>query len=283
MMSVTFGPFAFATVHLIFFIALVVAFGLAWILGRKYKVNATDSVFRILAVGLLFARISFVIRYFSDYASSPWQILNVRDGGFDLWAGVIAGVALAGYEIFKQRALFKPVAVSCLVAALAWTSMHGFYNHKYGNELFIPEVRVSTLDDRPVFLHRAFRGQPVVMNLWATWCPPCVREMPLLEDAQTRYPDVAIVTVNQGEDAQLVREFMLAQGLDITHTLLDPNSQLGTHIQSFALPTTLFFDANGMLIDTHVGEFSAARLNQAIRSIRRSSPVDASESLQDGE
>ncbi|WP_194755463.1 TlpA disulfide reductase family protein [Aliidiomarina indica] len=270
MMSVTLGPFAFATVHLIFFLALMLAFGLAWLLGRKYHVNATDSVFRILAVGLLVARMSFVIRYFSDYASSPWQILNVRDGGFDLWAGVIAGVALAVFEIFKRRDLLKPVAISCLVGAIAWTSMHGIYNHKYGHELFIPDVRVSTLDDRPVFLHRAFRGQPVVMNLWATWCPPCVREMPLLEEAQSRYPDVAIVTVNQGEDAQLVREFMVQQGLFIEHTLLDPNSELGVRIQSFALPTTLFFDANGMLIDTHVGEFSAARLSQAIRSIRAS-------------
>lgn len=268
-MSYTIGPFAFATVHLIFFAALLVIFGLAWILGRIKAIRVTDAVFNVVAAGLLIARASFVIRYFEMYAAAPWQILNVRDGGFDLWAGVIAGALVAGYEIFKNRPLAKPLLISCVVGAITWGSLNGLYQHKYGQELFIPEVRVTTLDDHPVFLHRAYRGQPVVMNLWATWCPPCVREMPLLEDAQTRYPGVAIVIVNQGESATLVREFMEEQGLEIDQNLLDRNNDLGNTIGSFALPTTLFFDKHGMLIDTHVGEFSAARLHQAIQAITR--------------
>lgn len=268
-MSYTFGPFAFATIHLIFFASLFVMFGLAWILGRIASIRATDAVFNVVAAGLLVARVSFVIRYFELYASSPWQILNVRDGGFDVWAGVIAGIVVAGYEILKNKALVKPVLISCVLGAVTWASLNGIYQHKYGEALFIPEVRVTTLDDRPVFLHRAYRGKPVVMNLWATWCPPCVREMPLLEEAQTRYPGVAIVIVNQGETATTVRAFMEEQGLDIEQNLLDSNNELGTAIGSFALPTTLFFDKHGILVDTHIGEFSAARLHQAIQRITK--------------
>src|SRR5690606_40886240 len=47
-----------------------------------------------------------------------------------------------------------------------------------------------------------FIGQPTVVNLWATWCPPCRREMPVLRDAQQRYPDIAFIFANQGESAE---------------------------------------------------------------------------------
>ncbi|RUO22229.1 redoxin [Aliidiomarina iranensis] len=266
-MSVSFGPFAMGMLQFIFVLAVVVTMLMAWLVSKKYKVAISDSVFHVLAVGILVARISFIVRYFELYAEAPWQIINIRDGGFDLWAGVVGSILMAVWEISRNRKIWQPLTIACVSGAIAYTAMNGYYQHKYGGELFVPNVQVQTLDDRTAYLNREYLGQPMVVNLWATWCPPCVREMPLLEDAQAKWPDVAIVTVNQGDTKQQVLDFVAEQNLNLTDMLLDHNNRLSNEIGSFALPTTLFFNAEGMLIDTHVGEFSPARLQQAIELI----------------
>src|SRR5690554_8147761 len=52
-----------------------------------------------------------------------------------------------------------------------------------------------------------YKGKPVVVNLWATWCPPCIREMPVLDEAQQANQDIHFVFVNQGEDSAEVTHF----------------------------------------------------------------------------
>lgn len=267
-MSVSFGPFAMGMPQFMFILAVVITMFVAWLVGKRYKLSISDAVFHVLAVGIIVARISFVIRYFELYAEAPWQIINIRDGGFDLWAGVIGGLLMATWEISRNRKVWQPLAIACLTGVVAYSAMQGFYQHRYGGELFVPRIQAQTLDERSVYLDREYRGKPMVVNLWATWCPPCVREMPLLEDAQAKWPDVAIVTVNQGDSKDMVLNFVAEQGLNLNDMLLDTNSRLSNEIGSFALPTTLFFNADGMLIDTHVGEFSSARLQQAIERIR---------------
>lgn len=267
-MSVTLGPFAIGMMPFIFIVAVLITMIAAWLVGKRYKLQISDSVFHVLAVGLIVARTSFIIRYFELYAEAPWQVINIRDGGFDLWAGVIGGLLMAIWEISRNRKIWQPLTIACLSGVIAYSAMSGYHEYRYGGELFVPNIQLTTLDDRNIHLNREFLGKPMVVNLWATWCPPCVREMPLLEDAQAKWPDVAIVTVSQGDSKQQVLDFVAEQGLNLNDMLLDHNNRLSNEIGSFALPTTLFFNADGMLIDTHVGEFSAARLQQAIDRIR---------------
>src|SRR3546814_7917792 len=78
----------------------------------------------------------------------------------------------------------------------------------------LPDLQLVTLEERPAHLS-SYMGTPVVLNLWATWCPPCRREMPVLEQAQTAFPDVAFVLINQGESAQQANMFLESEGLNL--------------------------------------------------------------------
>jgi thiol-disulfide isomerase/thioredoxin len=126
-------------------------------------------------------------------------------------------------------------------------------------------MRLETLDATPVAPQR-FAGKPVVVNLWATWCPPCQREMPILAQAQQDHPDITVLMVNQGEDAQTVRAFLERKGLRFDHVLLDRTLHTMKAYGSRGLPTTLFFDANGNLVESHMGEITAARLKDTVRA-----------------
>ena len=88
-----------------------------------------------------------------------------------------------------------------------------------------------------------------------------------LRDAQKNNPEVIFVFANQGESADAIQKFLDREGLDLDNVLLDSRLELGSQTQSQGLPTTLFFDAKGALVDRRIGELSAATLAQRIRGI----------------
>ena len=127
----------------------------------------------------------------------------------------------------------------------------------------LPDLALTTLDVQPQSL-ASFAGKPVVLNLWASWCGPCQREMPTLQRAQQRYPGVQFVFANQGESLEKVQRYLALKGLALDNMLLDRHGQVARHFQQRALPTTFFFDADGTLVDTRTGELSDATLAQRL-------------------
>ncbi len=127
----------------------------------------------------------------------------------------------------------------------------------------LPDLQLMTLEERPAQLS-SYMGVPVVLNLWASWCPPCRREMPVIEQAQTAFPDVSFVLVNQGESAQQAKTFLQSEGLNLTDVLLDPSSEAMREMRTGGLPTTFFFDAQGRMVDLHLGEITMADLKDKI-------------------
>jgi thiol-disulfide isomerase/thioredoxin len=106
----------------------------------------------------------------------------------------------------------------------------------------------------------SFRGTPVVLNFWASTCPPCVREMPALEEVhQAAGGDVAFVgvAVNDRVDAALE----LAADTGVTYALVaDPSGELFTGAGATLLPTTLVLDADGDVVRRLSGEIDADEL-----------------------
>lgn len=93
----------------------------------------------------------------------------------------------------------------------------------------------------------AFRGSPLLVNLWATWCGPCVKELPSLEALATRDAGkLAVVAVSQdsGGDAA-VGPFWKAHGLTALTAYTDSKMRLSLALQADSLPTTILFDAHG--------------------------------------
>lgn len=101
----------------------------------------------------------------------------------------------------------------------------------------------------------AFKGKPVLLNLWATWCAPCVREMPALDRlAQREGAKLQVVTVSQDlEGSTQVTPYFQKAGFKALKPWLDPDVGLSTHY-GVNLPTTVLYDAQGREVWRVAGE-----------------------------
>ncbi|WP_422892214.1 prolipoprotein diacylglyceryl transferase family protein [Luteimonas dalianensis] len=260
------GPFPIRAVLVV--LAALVAWGVARWLARRlpgapYK-PAGALVVDALFVGLLVARAAYVALWWREYAAAPMAIIQIGDGGFIWWAGVLAGIAFALWRTRAATVLRRPVLAGIAAGLLAWAAAGGALWWMQQSAPPLPDIALTTLDGSPVGLDQYSDG-PMVVNLWATWCPPCRREMPVLQRAQAAYPDVAFVLVNQGEDVDTISRFLLEEGLDLRDILRDPHSRTMAETGARALPTTLYFDTDGRLVDTHLGELTGASLADTLR------------------
>ncbi|WP_114152823.1 TlpA disulfide reductase family protein [Chromobacterium haemolyticum] len=268
MLSFHLGPLAIPISLTIVAAAWLAAHGAGLLAGRGRRVSVAAHLNDMLLWGFVAARVGFVLYWFSLYSHRPLTMLDLRDGGFLPWAGIAAALALAAWRGWRRPELRRPLAAAVLAGALVWAG--GEALQRSGAEAALSPRVLRQLDGPPASLPALASGKPVVLNLWASWCPPCRREMPLLQDAQQQRPDVRFIFANQGEDEVAVRDFFRKQPLRLQHVLLDPAGALGREYGSVALPTTLFFDADGRLASVHLGELSAATLASKLQTLARS-------------
>lgn len=240
---------------------------------KTKKLGIGNTLSDMLLVGLLAARGVFVLTWLDSYRDAPWSMLDVRDGGFTPWAGVVAALLVALWQGARQATLRKPLILGLAAGVLTWGALLGALRlTANADDVALPAVRLTTLTGESVDLATLADGQPLVVNLWASWCPPCRREMPVLAAAQQRESGVRFVFANQGEDAAAVLHYLAAssKGPKLSNVVFDPSAALGSAVGSKALPTTLFYDATGRRVDTHLGELSAASLASKLQPLRAS-------------
>ncbi len=104
-----------------------------------------------------------------------------------------------------------------------------------------------TLTDgsRTVELAR-LRGHVVIVNFWATWCPPCIEELPSLLALQRDMPQVTVVAISQDEDPQAYAQFLLANHVTLL-TLRDPSARIPHLYGTVKIPESYVIDAHGVL------------------------------------
>jgi thiol-disulfide isomerase/thioredoxin len=109
-----------------------------------------------------------------------------------------------------------------------------------------PEVAFTDIKGNPAGF-AGFRGTPVVVNLWATWCEPCLREMPSLERLQEKLAGkltIAAVSQDRGGE-KAVTPYLAKLGLNKVRVYLDPKSEVGKAFKVRGLPTSIVLDAEG--------------------------------------
>lgn len=257
------GPLAVPWSLLLAFAALAAGWTVAGRIARRRGVDVEMPLYLLLAAGMLAARAAFVAAHADSYAATPWNAFDVRDGGWRPLAGLLGAIAAAALLVAWRRALVRPLAAGLAIAAVMWAAGSFALASLQPAGARLPDLTLVSLENQPVAL-RGYEGRPVVLNLWASWCPPCRREMPVLQQAQQANPGVQFVFVNQGEEAAKVRAFLAGNHLALGNVLLDRHGQAGVQLGHRALPATLFFDARGRLVDTRVGELSAASLAERL-------------------
>jgi thiol-disulfide isomerase/thioredoxin len=127
----------------------------------------------------------------------------------------------------------------------------------------LPDVEVESLDDDSTISLTDIEG-PAVVNLWATWCAPCRREIPDFEAVHVqRGGDVTFVGINIGESDDRAAEFIDDVGATYSQ-YLDPTGEVVTELRTTSMPVTFVIDANGVVTTKHLGPMDQGDLNDAI-------------------
>jgi len=119
----------------------------------------------------------------------------------------------------------------------------------------------------------AYHGRVVLINLWATWCPPCRAEMPDLQRLYARYGSLGFVVlgIDQGESATRAGAFARALGIRYP-ILLDPMQRYGAAYTAAGLPTTIVLDRAGIVRSAFDGPLSYSQMTAAITPLLGSVP-----------
>jgi len=266
MLSVNLGPLSLSLAHLLLISAFTIVLIVGAITGRKQGIPIAGTLSDIFLASMVAARIGFVIQYFEHYQENLWGIIDIRDGGFHVIAGLIGALTLTAWKLWRHREIRKPLSLAVTSGLVTWGSISLLTALIETSSRGLPEDGFTLLDGTPVTLAEVAKDKPIVVNLWASWCPPCIREMPVLEQAQQDNPGVTFVFVNQGEQPETITQFMGRHKLSLQNVLTDTRASLGRTTGSQALPTTLFYDAQGQQVNAHLGELSKASLAHNLRS-----------------
>lgn len=135
-----------------------------------------------------------------------------------VWAGVVLGMLLvAGCD-------------------------RGSHPHQIGTPA--PEFTVS--DGVQTVDLSKFRGHTVILNLWATWCPPCLDELPSLIRLHQQMPDIVILAISEDEDDAVYRQFLVQHHIDFL-TVRDPSLRINKLYGTVQIPESYIIDKNGMV------------------------------------
>jgi len=167
------------------------------------------------------------------------------------------------------------LALAAVLAAGAagtgyWLQQRGAGRPATAAEVSVLEASFADLNGSPRPLSE-WRGKLVVLNFWATWCPPCLKEMPAFVRLQQRYGERGVQFVGIALDTRdEVAKFVQAHGIDFP--ILAGEEDVAVYMQRLgntigALPYTVVVDRDGAIRHTHQGEWSEAEAEKVLRGL----------------
>lgn len=271
MNSISIGPLVFANDRFVA-ILTIAAFLIATEIIAWRRGAAGDAIRRwssaTFVIWIIAARAGYVLANWDGFAPAPWTVLAIWQGGFDIRAGTIALAAVLLAAFLRRSRAGAPLLIGVVAATAVFGGARFFLPEEAGGR--IPAAGFADLSCVPVSLADR-EGRPMVLNLWATWCPPCRREMPMMVEVAQSQDAAAIIFANQGESERTIRGFLDAADLPPDAMIRDPNTVLMQEFGLQGLPSTLFFAADGSLRSVHTGEISRAALLAGIRELSANS------------
>lgn len=271
--SISLFGLSFPLLPLLILSALLLMSGLnRW---PKWRVAGfSDAVLLRLLLSLIAARLVFISQHLASYQGQWLQLFDIRDRGFDGYSLLLVFSLLLMHYAYKtvpaRRLLLLAVPL-----AMAWIGGgYAVYRSYYPIPTAWPTLTFHDLQGQPQrFSDGPGQHQFTLVNLWASWCPPCRAEMPVLLQAQQQYPHGRFILLNQGETQQQIQQFLQQEALEFNTVWLDPNSTMGRWLGQQALPATLIFDQHGKLVDGHSGVLSRAKLAEKLQAFPVQSPA----------
>lgn len=129
-----------------------------------------------------------------------------------------------------------------------------------------PLAALERLDGNGTLDLATLRGKPFVVNLFASWCPECVTENPVLIDFARR-SEVPLIGIAYKDDPAATRRWLQRWGNPFDEVVIDLNGRFGIELGAYGAPETYFVDAAGLVSKRHVGGLSAADLSAEVARI----------------
>ncbi|MFO1444995.1 thiol-disulfide oxidoreductase ResA [Bacillus sp. Bva_UNVM-123] len=171
----------------------------------------------------------------------------------------------------KKRLIIRSVILVIMIAAISYTLYANFTKDKVGNLAIgdkAPDFLLSDINGNKHQLSE-YEGKGVFLNFWGTWCKPCEREMPYMNNQYKGYKDqgVEILAINVGEPDFSINKFVEKHKL-VFPILKDTNRDVMTLYNINPLPTTMLIDPSGTIIAIETGELSEERIIKMMESIK---------------
>ncbi len=183
-------------------------------------------------------------------------------GGMDMWTSIVSlsvvalvTIALTPYE--------RPAHAATQTSPAGDRPVVQFYQ----NPKALPDFVTSTIDGQPLRTID-LRGKVVLVNFWATWCPPCVTEVPDLVKLQAKYAGrLVIVGVSDDHGAvDIVKNFAAARKVNYP-LVMNSTAIAGAFPGLVGLPTTFVVDQQGRIVQKHVGQLNMVRTEAEVRAL----------------
>lgn len=263
MTAMAIGPFLIPGDRLTVLIGGAFLIGAGALLGWLVDRRIGDWSISLLPIVIVAARLGYVASFPESFWREPLRIFAIWDGGMTWWAGLVAGVAftLSRFRGFRLRSwTLGTLAATLFVWNVAWQLV------AVTPAIAAPETTLPTLTGEQKSL-KDFAGRATVVNLWATWCPPCRKEMPMLVEAAGQRRDMNFVFANQGEGPTQILSYITSSGLKIDNLLLDQFRTLSQHYSIQGYPATVFLDAEGVVRKIHYGEITREALDAQLATM----------------
>lgn len=170
----------------------------------------------------------------------------------------------------KNRFILRAIVLGVIAIALGGAFYTAYTSDGSSTQIGepAPDFTLINLEGENVRLSD-LQGKGVLINFWATWCDPCKREMPLMENEYQKMKDEGIefLAINIAESELAVSRFTERLGLTFP-ILLDPDRAVTNLYEVGPIPSTYFVDKDGILVDHYTGEMSVRILKERLKLIQ---------------